>query len=195
VAGWVLATRTPLVIEEVGRDPRFAKDVAEDTGYVSEGPDGVPLLHEERALGVLEVLDRTSKFTLEEMELLGLFATQAAIARDLLQRARDAEATLRGAADSQSWRGSPPRSSRARTRPAPASSPRSRTYCANAKRRPAHAGLPPRSISANLAGAVPACGVPVRLDVVAALVRLAGAVPARGMAVSLDVFALVACGG
>jgi hypothetical protein len=35
----------------------------------------------------------------------------------------------------------------------------------------------------------------VRLDVVAALVRLAGAVPARGMAVSLDVFALVACGG
>jgi GAF domain-containing protein len=84
------------VIEEVGRDPRFAKDVAEDTGYVSEGPDGVPLLHEERALGVLEVLDRTSKFTLEEMELLGLFATQAAIALDLLQRARDAEATLRG---------------------------------------------------------------------------------------------------
>ena len=96
VAGWVLATRTPLVIEDVGRDPRFAKDVAEDTGYVPEGLMAVPLLHEERALGVLEVLDRTSKFTLEEMELLGLFATQAAIALDLLQRAREAEAALRG---------------------------------------------------------------------------------------------------
>jgi hypothetical protein len=30
------------------------------------------------------------------MELLGLFATQAAIALDLLQRAREAEAALRG---------------------------------------------------------------------------------------------------
>jgi GAF domain-containing protein len=96
VAGWVLATRTPLVIEDVGRDPRFAKDVAEDTGYVPEGLMAVPLLHEERALGVLEVLDRTTKFTLQEMELLGLFAAQAAVALDLLQRAREAEAALAG---------------------------------------------------------------------------------------------------
>jgi GAF domain-containing protein len=96
VAGWVLATRTPLVIEDVARDPRFAKDVAEDTGYVPQGLMAVPLLHEERALGVLEVLDRQSRFTLEEMDLLGLFASQAAIALDLLQRARTAEAVLSG---------------------------------------------------------------------------------------------------
>jgi GAF domain-containing protein len=96
VAGWVLATRTPLVIEDVRRDPRFAKDVAEGTGYVPEGLMAVPLLHEERALGVLEVLDRKTKFTLEEMELLGLFAAQAAIALELLQRAREAEAALAG---------------------------------------------------------------------------------------------------
>jgi GAF domain-containing protein len=96
VAGWVLATRTPLVIEDVGRDPRFAKDVAEGTGYVPQGLMAVPLLHEERALGVLEVLDRKAKFTLEEMELLGLFAAQAAVALDLLQRARKAETALGG---------------------------------------------------------------------------------------------------
>jgi len=96
VAGWVLATRTPLVIEDVGRDPRFAKDVAEDTGYVPEGLMAVPLLADERALGVLEVLDRQAKFTLEEMELLGLFAAQATVALDLLQRAREAEAALGG---------------------------------------------------------------------------------------------------
>jgi GAF domain-containing protein len=96
VAGWVLATRTPLVLEDVGRDPRFAKDVAEDTGYVPQGLMAVPLLHEERALGVLEVLDRQSRFTLQEMELLGLFASQAAIALDLLQRVREAEAALAG---------------------------------------------------------------------------------------------------
>ncbi len=99
VAGWVLATRTPLVIEDVARDPRFAKDVAEDTGYVPQGLMAVPLLHDERALGVLEVLDRQSSFTLAEMELLGLFASQASIALDLLQRAREAEAALAGAGE------------------------------------------------------------------------------------------------
>ena len=96
VAGWVLATGTPLVIEDVARDPRFAQDVAQDTGYVPQGLMAVPLLHEERALGVLEVLDRTTKFTLQEMELLGLFAAQAAVALDLLQRTREAEAALEG---------------------------------------------------------------------------------------------------
>src|SRR5438477_503842 len=56
----------------------------------------VPLLHDERALGVLEVLDRPQQaaFSLQEMELLGLFANEAAIALDLLQRAREARAVL-----------------------------------------------------------------------------------------------------
>ena len=96
IAGWVLATRTPLVIEDVHQDPRFAKDVAEDTGYVPSGLMAAPLLHEERALGVLSVLDRPeqSLFSLQEMELLGLFANQAAIAVDLLLRTRRAERLL-----------------------------------------------------------------------------------------------------
>ena len=99
VAGCVLATRTPLVLEDVARDPRFARDVAEDTGYVPQGLMAVPLLHDERALGVLEVLGRQSRFTREEMELLGLFASQAAIALDLLQRARESQAALAGDGD------------------------------------------------------------------------------------------------
>ena len=96
IAGWVLATRTPLVIEDVREDPRFATDVAEDTGYVPSGLMAAPLLHDEQSLGVLEVLDRpgASLFSLQEMELLGLFANQASIAVDLLQRARKAERVL-----------------------------------------------------------------------------------------------------
>jgi len=96
IAGWVLATQTPLVIEDVQRDPRFASDVAEDSGYVPSGLMAAPLLHEEGALGVLEVLDRPeqSLFSLKEMELLGLFANQAAIAVDLLLKARKAERVL-----------------------------------------------------------------------------------------------------
>jgi GAF domain-containing protein len=96
IAGWVLATRTPLIIEDVRNDPRFAGDVAEDTGYVPSGLMAAPLLHEERALGVLEVLDRpeSAHFSLQEMDLLGLFANQASIAVDLLLRARQAERLL-----------------------------------------------------------------------------------------------------
>ena len=96
VAGWVLASRQPLVLEDVQQDPRFAREAAESTGYVPEGLMAVPLLHDERALGVLEVLDRPqrARFTLVEMELLGLFATQAAIALDLLSRSRRAKAAL-----------------------------------------------------------------------------------------------------
>ena len=98
VAGWVLVTRQPLVLEDVQQDPRFAKGVAEDTGYVPKGLMAVPLLNEESVLGVLQVLDRPqrSRFSLQEMELLGLFANQAAIALDLLQRARRAEMLLEG---------------------------------------------------------------------------------------------------
>src|SRR5215211_2471370 len=98
IAGWVLVTRQPLVLEDLQNDPRFARDVAESTGYVPKGLMAVPLLYEERVLGVLQVLDRPrrSRFTLQEMELLGLFGNQAAIALDLLQRARRARGVLEG---------------------------------------------------------------------------------------------------
>jgi GAF domain-containing protein len=101
IAGWVLVTRQPIVIENVGEDPRFARDVAQSTGYVPRGLMAVPLLHGEAALGVLEVLDRPERagFTLEEIDLLGLFANQAALALDLLRRARRAREALDGSGD------------------------------------------------------------------------------------------------
>ena len=101
IAGFVLVSRQPLVIEDVLSDPRFSRETAESTGFVPKGLMAVPLLHEENALGVLEVLDRPrdARFTLAEMELLGLFANQAAIALDLLQRARRAQNALAGEGD------------------------------------------------------------------------------------------------
>ena len=98
IAGWVLVTRQPLVLEDLQNDPRFARDVAESTGYVPTSLMAVPLLHDEEVLGVLQVLDRPhrERFSLQEMELLGLFANQAAIALDLLGRARRARAVVEG---------------------------------------------------------------------------------------------------
>jgi len=101
IAGWVLSSRTPLVLTDVQKDPRFARDVAEGTGYVPQGMMAVPLLDDEEVLGVLQVLDRpeNSRFSLQEMELLGLFANQAAIALALLVSARRARRALEGQGD------------------------------------------------------------------------------------------------
>jgi GAF domain-containing protein len=101
VAGWVLVTRQPLVVEDLPEHTRFSREAAESTGFVPKGLMAVPLLAEERVLGVLEVLDRPqqTKFTLAEIDLLGLFANQAAIALDLLQRARRARAALEGSGE------------------------------------------------------------------------------------------------
>jgi GAF domain-containing protein len=98
VAGWVLVTRQPLVVDDLTTDTRFSREAAESTGFVPKGLMAVPLLAEDRALGVLEVLDRPQQttFSLQEMDLLGLFANQAAIALELLQRARRARAALDG---------------------------------------------------------------------------------------------------
>jgi GAF domain-containing protein len=97
IAGWTLVTRQSLVLEDVSQDPRWGgQEIAVRTGYRPEGLMSVPLLHEEEALGVLQVLDRPkqARFSLDEMELLGLFANQAAISLDLLRKARRAKAVL-----------------------------------------------------------------------------------------------------
>ncbi len=96
IAGWVLASRDSVVIEDLATDPRFARDVASSTGYVPQGLMAAPLLFDERVLGVLSVLDRPeqSNFSLSEMELLGLFAYQAAIAIDISASAHRARAAL-----------------------------------------------------------------------------------------------------
>jgi GAF domain-containing protein len=101
LGGWVVESGQPVVIEDVSSDPRFAVEQAERTGYVPKGLMAAPLLLEDRVLGVLYVLDRPERrrFSVAEMELLGLFANQAAIALDLLLRARRVEEVLGGAGD------------------------------------------------------------------------------------------------
>lgn len=102
IAGWVLTSQEPLVIEDVASDPRFARDVAESSGYVPKGLMAAPLIRGESAIGVLSVLDRpaNARFSIGEMDLLALFATQAALALDLLRRSREASRALAGAEDS-----------------------------------------------------------------------------------------------
>lgn len=101
IAGWVLITRQPLVVDDLAADPRFARQAAEATGYVPRAMAAVPLLVDERTIGVLEVLDRPTDrpFSLADMDLLTLFAHQAAIGLDLLRSARRARQALVGEGD------------------------------------------------------------------------------------------------
>lgn len=82
IAGWVMMTGEPIAVSDVRRDPRFARDFAQSTGYVPNSILAVPLLVREEVEGVLEVLDKTtgSSFGLDDMEMLTLFARTAALA-------------------------------------------------------------------------------------------------------------------
>ena len=96
IAGWVLVTRQSLAVDDLANDKRHNRGAAERTGYVPNAMMAVPLLHEDDVLGVLSVLDppKGTRFGISEMDLLGLFAAQAAIGLDLLMRARRAHAML-----------------------------------------------------------------------------------------------------
>jgi len=82
VAGWVLAAREPLFLDDLASDRRFAEETAEIIGYVPKRLMAMPLLLADRVLGVLEVLDglARSRFTAREIDQLGDFAYEAALA-------------------------------------------------------------------------------------------------------------------
>lgn len=82
VAGWVVTSGQAISISDLSRDPRFARGAAETTGYVPTAMLAVPVETERRLLGVLTVLDRDTRRPAadSDMQLLALFANQAALA-------------------------------------------------------------------------------------------------------------------
>ncbi|MFI6480542.1 GAF domain-containing protein [Nonomuraea sp. NPDC050663] len=89
IAGWVAASGQPMVADDLAGTTPFAHDAAASTGYVPATIMAAPLFRFEECVGVLEVLDRTaSRSELDDMELLGLFATQAACGLEFLLRER-----------------------------------------------------------------------------------------------------------
>jgi GAF domain-containing protein len=82
VAGYVFSTGQPLSLSDVAADPRFDRGTAARTGYVPRSIAAVPLVDESEPVGVLQVLDKHTSptFSLRDMELMGVFARQAAAA-------------------------------------------------------------------------------------------------------------------
>ena len=82
IAGWVVQTGEAMVVNDLHQAASFDRDLAESTEYVPESLMAAPLVYGERVLGVLEVLDPApqSRSSLNELELLSMFARQAAAA-------------------------------------------------------------------------------------------------------------------
>ncbi|MEV8506999.1 GAF domain-containing protein [Actinoplanes sp. NPDC051475] len=91
IAGWVAASCQTLIADNVAETDRFARDAAASTGYLPTSIMAAPLVADGECIGVLEVLDRHTDGSrgpgdeLDDMELLGLLATQAALGLSLLR--------------------------------------------------------------------------------------------------------------
>jgi GAF domain-containing protein len=96
IAGYVVMTGQPIATSNVRQDERFNQDFAESTGYVPNSILATPLVSDGRIIGVMEVLDKidASSFDMQDMELLGLFAQQAAIAIEQSQQIEEIEEAL-----------------------------------------------------------------------------------------------------
>lgn len=96
IAGWVAASGQPLITDDVAATDRFARDAAASTGYVPASIMAAPLIADGECIGVIEVLDRHAHDAnapgreLDDIELLGLLATQAALSLALLRRGEQA---------------------------------------------------------------------------------------------------------
>lgn len=89
IAGYVFMTGMPIATSNVKEDRRFNQDFAQSTGYVPNSILASPLISaDDRVIGVMEVLDKLDEttFNMRDMELMGLFAQQAAMAIDQSQQ-------------------------------------------------------------------------------------------------------------
>lgn len=97
VAGWVMNSGAALVVDDLSTSPMFDHDLAESTRYVPSALMAAPLVVDDAVIGVLEVLDPVaqSRSNLGELDLLALFARQAAIAFRVIAEYETMQADVR----------------------------------------------------------------------------------------------------
>ena len=82
IAGWVAENDKPALVNDTNSDPRHLRKIAVETGYEANSILCVPLKVERKVIGVVEVLNQTSKqqFTMEHQVRLTELAQWAGIA-------------------------------------------------------------------------------------------------------------------
>lgn len=69
IAGWVLENRKSALVVDAYADPRFYKEVDKKTGFRTRSILCVPLLHDQKEIGVLQVLNPKEKEAFDETDL------------------------------------------------------------------------------------------------------------------------------
>jgi signal transduction histidine kinase len=81
IAGWIIKTRQPTIIDNVEEDERHFKKISQAIGIPTNSLLGVPLIAMDKITGVLEAINnRKGGFTLEDQEVLMTLGAQAAVA-------------------------------------------------------------------------------------------------------------------
>ncbi len=101
IAGIVAASGQAMAIGDATNDPRLASDIADSVGYRPKTVLCVPLFYGNNVIGALELLDKEGgqTFTAGDLEALGLFAHQAAVALQLSRMYQNIARLLRGSTE------------------------------------------------------------------------------------------------
>ena len=81
IAGWVAKNREPLLIEDCYSDPRFNPEFDKKTRFVTKSMICVPMIHKEKLIGILQVINKKDGkvFTERDLNLFRNLASQCAI--------------------------------------------------------------------------------------------------------------------
>lgn len=84
IAGWVIQSGKPMIVEDVQKESRFSDRFDRETGFRTRSLICVPLSIKGKTIGGLEVLNtkKGGPFTDEDLELLTALAQQIAVALD-----------------------------------------------------------------------------------------------------------------
>lgn len=82
ITGMVALTGEPVGVADTSGDARLASDAAQALGFIPRAIICIPLFYEHRIVGVLELMDKNGQnlFAQTDMDILTLFANQAAVA-------------------------------------------------------------------------------------------------------------------
>lgn len=81
IAGWVAVNRMPLLIKDCHEDERFNPEFDKKTGFITKDMICVPMIHKEKLIGVLQVINKKDKniFSETDLKLFVILASQCAV--------------------------------------------------------------------------------------------------------------------
>lgn len=86
IAGTIFREKRPIWVDDANSDPRHHKDIDQEIQFVTESLLGVPMISKDRAIGVLEVVNkRQLPWTDEDQQNLSELANEAAIVIEVAQ--------------------------------------------------------------------------------------------------------------